>query len=375
MTTVGTTCSRTTQKRWLRHFIGSRFSLSCLLLLTFVLFISPTFALKGKVINRTLNRPEPNVEVSYVRHAKGDVTILRDTTDSKGQFAIDTPADPGADPPPMLLARYNGIDYPGNPAPASETVDIPVFETTDSDTTISIASHHIVLDVQEKTATYILIIHNRSNRTYLTGGNHGHGLELPLPDGVTEILNAPQGVHLHGSLLVDPRPIIPGNSQTFFTFALPTSNRLHQNITYPTQTVDLLVKPPETTVTVSGLQDMGNVSLGENTFNRWGATNLRPGTHIDIQHPSPSVTLDPQTMAWVFGAGAVVVAMLAGVIYLHSKKPALTPSAHDRRRVLLEQIASLDDRYENDELSESDYKTRREALKAEVIDIDKEQAQ
>ena len=113
------------------------------LIVFLTLFISsPICALTGHVINQTLNRPEPDIEVSYILHEPGDITIVRDTTDSKGQFILDVSSDPGADPPPMLFARYNGIDYPGNPAPAGDTVDIPVFETTDSDTAISLSSHH-----------------------------------------------------------------------------------------------------------------------------------------------------------------------------------------------------------------------------------------
>ena len=154
-----------------------------------LLISTPVSALTGRVVNQTLNRVEPDIEVSYILHETGDVTVVRDTTDSKGQFTLDVPSDPGAEPPPMLFARYNGIDYPGNPAPAGDTVDIPVFETTESDTAISLSSHHILLDAQAGTATYIIIVHNRGDRTYLTGGDHGHGLEIPLPDGVTDILS------------------------------------------------------------------------------------------------------------------------------------------------------------------------------------------
>ena len=175
-----------------------------------LLISTPVSALTGRVINQTLNRVEPDIEVSYILHKTGDVTVVRDTTDSKGQFTLDVPSDPGAEPPPMLFARYNGIDYPGNPAPAGDTVDIPVFETTESDTAISLSSHHIILDAQAGTVTYIFIVHNRGDRTYLTGSDHGHGLEIPLPDGVTDFIRAPQGVHLHGTLLVDPRPHHPG---------------------------------------------------------------------------------------------------------------------------------------------------------------------
>lgn len=329
------------------------------------LFIStPTFALTGRVVNQTLNRVEPNIEVSYILHETGDITIVRDTTDSKGQFTLDVPPDPGADPPPMLFARYNGIDYPGNPAPAGDIVDIPVFETTDSDTAISLSSHHILLDAQAGTVTYIFIVHNHGDRTYLTGGDHGHGLEIPLPDGVTDFIRAPQGVHLHDTLLVDPRPIIPGNSQTFFTFALPASNRIAQRITYPTAGMDLFVQPADTPVSTTILQDLGGITLGNQVFQRFGAEQLAPGTQIDIRLPSSEFSLTPnlQTTIGIIAASALALAIL--VIYMRSLKT--TPN---RRTILLEQIADLDERYESGKLTEDDYKNRRNALKAEVIDL------
>ncbi len=336
-----------------------------------LLISTPVFALTGRVINQTLNRPEPDIEVSYVLHETGNITVVRDTTDSKGQFILDVPPDPGAEPPPMLFARYNGIDYPGNPAPAGDTVDIPVFETTESDTAISLSSHHILLDAQAGTVTYIFIVHNRGNRTYLTGGDHGHGLEIPLPDGVTDILRAPQGVHLHETLLVDPRPIIPGNSQTFFTFSIPPSNRIAQRITYPTTSMDLLVQPTDTPVSTTVLQDLGDVTLGTNVFRRFGAEQLAPGTQLDIRLSSAETASNLQTPilnnslsahAWIAAASAIVIAIL--VIYMRSLKT--TPN---RRTILLEQIADLDERYESGNLSEDDYKNRRNALKAEVIDL------
>ena len=332
-------------------------------LIAFLTLIStPIFALTGRVINQTLNRVEPNVEVAYILHDTGDVTVVRDTTDSKGQFILDVSSDPGAEPPPMLLARYNGIDYPGNPAPAGDTVDISVFETTDSDTAISLSSHHILLDAQAGTVTYIIIVHNHGDRTYLTGGEHGHGLEIPLPDGVTDILRAPQGVHLHGSLLVDPRPIIPGNSQTFFTFAMPPTNRITQRITYPTAGMDLLVQPTETSISTTVLRDLGIVNLGNNAFQRFGAEQLAPDTQIDIKLSSPETTSNLQTPIWIAAASVIIVAIL--VLYMRSHK-----TSPNRRTILLEQIADLDERYENGELSEPDYKNRRNALKAEVIDL------
>lgn len=339
----------------------------CLSLILFPTFI---YALTGQVNNHTLSRPEANIPVSYIHHAQGGVTIVRDTTDQNGQFTLDVPSDPHADPPPMLIARYNNIDYPGNPAPNGDTVEIPVYEISDQDTSISIASHHVLVDLNTKQATYILIVKNSSKHTYLTGGDHGHGLELPLPDGVTDILRAPEGVHLHGNVLVDPRPIIPGQSQSFFTFALPANNELNQTITYATGSFDLLVQPPEANVSTTGLHNHGTVDFGGQTFQQLATANLIPGARIGIRfgEEESGISQNDITILAILSAivlGAIIIVMVRRT---RPKAPTQAPTT-DRRSALLEQIADLDDRFESGQLTKDVYTTRRDVLKAEVAEL------
>ena len=336
----------------------------------FALLLLPTFAfaLSGQVTNGTLSRPEPNVTVSYIHHAKGDVTVVRDTTDEQGRFTLDVPADPNADPPPMLIARYKNIDYPGNPALEGGSIDIPVYEISDQDTALSVATHHVLVDLTSRQATYILIIKNSSNRTYLTGGEHGHGLELPLPEGVTDIVSAPEGVHLHGSVLVDPRPIIPGQSQAFFTFALPENNHLNQTMTYATASFDLLVQPADSKVTAESLHDHGTVNFGEQTFQQFAGVNLIPGTRISISFGEDNGGAPENAVIAILVIAGI---LLVGVIVYRVRKPkAPSPSgSRDRRTALLEQIADLDDRFEGGKISEADYRMRRDVLKSEIEDL------
>jgi len=332
-----------------------------------------TFALTGQVTNHTLARPEANIQVSYIHHAESGVTIVRDTTDQNGRFTLDVSTDPNADPPPMLIARYKNIDYPGNPT-NGDTVEIPVYEITDQDTALSIASHHVLVDYSTKQATYILIVKNSGNRTYLTGGDHGHGLELPLPDGVTEILRAPEGVHLHGNVLVDPRPIIPGQSQSFFTFALPTTNQLNQTLTYATGSFDLLVQPPETEVSATGLHEHGNVNFGGQTFKQFAAADLTPGMRIGIRFQSVMSTEEAGVSQNTLIAVVVIAALALGAIaFIMVRRPStnISPQAptNNRRSALIEQIADLDDRFENGSITEEVYRTRRDVLKAEVAEL------
>lgn len=324
--------------------------------------------------NHTLSRPEANVPVSYVHHAAGGVTVVRDTTDENGHFTLEVPTDPAADPPPMLIARYKNIDYPGNPAPNGDTVEIPVYETSDADSAISIASHHAIVDMNTKQVTYILIVKNAGNRTFITGGEHGHGLEYPLPEGVTDILRAPEGVHLHGNILVDPRPIIPGQSQSFFTFALPPSNALNQTITYATGSFDLLVQPPESEVTTTGLHEHDTVNFGGQTFKQFATANLTPGARIGIRFGSASGSeLSQNTIIGIVILVTLALGLVAFVI-LRRSQPAPAPTAPpsvapNQRQALLEQIASLDDRFEKGQISEEVYRTRRDVLKDEVAEL------
>lgn len=350
-------------------FIARRLSFFCAMVLLFLLLSPPAFALTGRVINKTLNRPETGVAVSYIQHAGADVVVLRDTTDAEGRFALNLPSDPASDPPPMLMARYHNIDYPGNPAPAAGEIEIPVFELSNADTAISIVSHHILVNTQNRDVTYILIPQNRSDRTYVSDGDHGHGLELTLPEGVTDVLRAPQGVHLHGSTLVDPRPIIPGNSQTFFSFALPASNKLVHHITYPTASLDILVQPADAKVSATGLQDQGVVHFGQDTFRRFAAVDLLPGAHIGLTLETDDL-FSQETLIWALAALALVFGIAAVWIARRPRSAApVRNSGQHRRTALLEQIADLDERFKQGKIAEADYRARRDALMAEVSEL------
>ena len=98
------------------------------------------------------------------------------------------------------------------------------------------------------------------------------------------------------------------------------------------------------------------------SFSVLAPNNSRPGTQIDIKLSSAEITSNLQTTIGIIAASALALALI--IIYMRSHKA--TPN---RRTILLEQIADLDERYESGKLSEPDYKNRRNALKAEVIDL------
>lgn len=347
--------------------------------ITFLLFLSLSslslFAqtYTGQVYNKTLSRTEPGVVVTLVHHGQTDATVIRDTTDQQGRFHIHSPAIDSAQMPPLLSAQYGGVDYHHHQTTSDTPIDLPVYETTASDTAITLISHHIVLEARTGEVTQILIIQNEGDRTYRTGGDHGHGLEIPLPEGVTQLTQGPQGLHTHGNILVDPRPLTPGGGQLVFSFNLPASGQMIQQIKYPTGSVDLLILPADTTIAVTGLQDQGTATLGEKTFRRFSAAGLVSGNRFSIKLISTAAesSFSRDNLVWILASLALVFALLA--FFYRPRKPVLTPTSDNRRTVLLEQIADLDERFENSILTQETYQVRRDVLKAEVADLTRSQ--
>ncbi len=331
----------------------------------------------GRVVNKTVGRSVPNVTVTLIQHGSEDVDVLRDTTNALGEFQFSIPA--GSSEVPILLStHYAGVDHHNHEAKAgSGPIELAVYETTNVDTAISITSHHFLIDARQGSITQILVVENRGNRTFKTGEGHGHGLQITTVGSTPEIIQGPENMHSHGETIIDARPIEPGSNQVVFAIRIPPGGKLVQKVGYPTGTADLLVLPPDTTVVAKGLQDLGNVTFGENVFRRFTETNLRPGDQIDFQIVSSAsaadIAITNSQLPWILGSLAVVFAFIA--IYFRPRQKVPTESVQidrsleARKSLLLNQIADLDNRFESGDLPETDYNSRRSALKAEVADI------
>lgn len=346
-----------------------------LLLLAALLIPTPSKAaiVEGRVVNQTFSRPETGCAVTLVRHKNGKADILRDTTDAEGRFRFEVSADT-AGIQTFVSAHYAGVDYM-HPAPENFGVpfDLPVYETTSVDTAISVISHHIVVDMQAGEVTQIVVVRNTGNRTFV---KDGHGVEIPLPDNVTDLVEAMRGLRLEGRTVVDPRPVQPGEGQVVFVFRLPQSGRLVQPINYPTGAVDVLITPPGTPVSGGSLQDMGTAPFGKRTYRRFSGSGLNPGQAINLRIGSVAdvgwkAWANRDVLKWVLGGLAVALAFLA-FFFRPGQQQAPAPSGggpEARKEALLEQIADLDDRFADGGIPEADYKARREALKAEVVEL------
>jgi hypothetical protein len=315
--------------------------------------------------------------VSLIQHGSNSAEVLKDTTGTRGEFSFEAEHAEG-DAHNILSASYKGIAYRQNVAHAhGEPVEIAVYETTDSDSALTVISHHLVIDGSSREVTQIIIVRNQSDRTFRTGGDHGHGLEIPLPDGVTSITGGAEGLHAHGDILVSPEPVRPGGSQLIFTHQLSDGSRFRQRVNYPTGSVDVLMTPPDAEIEAPGLQDMDEVAFQQRNFRRFRGAALEKGGQIILRLGVPSADLEEylsrDTLKWSLGGLAVAFGLLA---VFYRRRPGKGGDGSDvsdmlnRRQVLLRQIADLDDRHEDGEIGEQDYRARREALLAEVVDLE-----
>ena len=330
----------------------------------------------GRVTNETLSRPQPGCVVLLIRQAAEPEIVSRDTTDEHGRFSF-RDAD-GNDALWFLTTAYASVNYVQQLSDGPN--EIAVYETTESDTALSIVSHHIIVDAAEKRVEQVLIVKNSGNRTFRTGEGHGHGLEVYLPDGVTEVRDSPQGLHTHGEILVNPDPVRPGRSQLWFAFDLPASGRLSQTVSYPTVTVDVFVRPAEAEVSAGALQDKGEVPSDQTSYRRFSGAGFNRGDRIELGiNASPwsfSRLWGDIDFRWVLLGLAFAFVLLAvffrspGKTSFPAQAPAEgPPDLRARRTALIHQIADMDDRYEKGRLPAEAYQARRNAFKAELVEM------
>jgi hypothetical protein len=345
------------------------------LLVALLLLVLPSSAvadtLTGRVINQTRSRAEPGCAVSLVQHGTDAALLDRDTTDSEGRFLLDAPEQ---EAPLLLMAVYQGVEYL-HPV-SSDTVSsiqVPVYDTTRADTSVTITSRHLIIDAGASEVTQVLVLHNSGNHTLVS--HEGTGLEVPLPEGITAITQGSQGAHTHGNLVVTPQPVKPGASQVMFVHPAPDDGRLIQHIKYPTRALDLLVFPSQTSVTESSLSDLGEIDTPDGRkFRRFSGSAMKPGDRIVLQIDTSAGKWPlPEYLIGILGALPIAFVLL--VLFFKSRSRQAEPAREDRsdllsrRDGLLREIADLDSRYDDGHIAETEYRSRRTELKADAIEL------
>jgi len=349
--------------------------------------------IEGRVINKNNEETVEGVELTLTAYLGDRATEEKKTrTDSKGDFRFDNlPWNRGY----SVSLNYKGAEYVTDrmvfyPEEDKKTLDLPVYEPTDSNKDISVNADHMVIQVsnEEIEVAEIMVFHNGSKNIYIGRESQNAGREtlgFDLPEGATnvQLLDGlkSESVIQTAEGFSDTSPFEPGIKRVVYAYTLPYkpgSNIFEKRINYPTQGLVLLVSDTGVNVKVDGLSGGDPVSINNERFLRWTGTGLKPETRIRIEIGKP--ILGGNLLKWV-AFGVVLILVVVGIIYSFMiRKETQTGVREDtnedtnkdlemERRSLIEEIAELDDRFEAKEITEAEYRGMRSKKKERLIEI------
>jgi hypothetical protein len=242
-----------------------KFTLSLAAVMFFAL---PLLAVDGVVLNGTLMRPQPGVEITLVQPSQQGMKQLGKTvSDAQGKFTIDVTIPPG----PGLLqstyqsATYNQIITPGMP---TSGVEVMVYESTTKAGTAKATQHLIVMEpsADQTKISELFIMDNKTAMTYHDADKGS--AQFYLPAGAAEnaraVITAPGGMPVPRPATLTSKagiykvdyPLKPGETRIEVTYTVPSAQKFSGKIV-PSEAPTRLVTPSTVTVTGDGIETLG----------------------------------------------------------------------------------------------------------------------
>lgn len=358
--------------------------------------------IEGQVINGTAGAQADLADLAVtVLPFVGQTTLtpITVTTKADGSFRIGN-LPMGPDRNYGLQATYRGVDYfhpeliELSDSPVA-SVTVHVYETTTDDSAISVDRNHVIIDFADNQlqVAELYIFRNSDDRTYV--GN-GETLRFSLPERAQNLrFDDPrmnQSTELAEDGIVDTLPVPPGNRQVLLSYSVPYDGRstsFQKKIVYPTENLNVLVADAGIEVDAGTLQAGEPVSTQTNArFLNYTQQSVSAGEQVSLKlsnlprdstSTSVSVPADQSGMLRWFGLGLIALALTFVLAYPALRPRLLAEEALEddtsesvlrrQRRMLLEELADLDDAYEAGEVAESSYIQVRAEVKADLIDV------
>ncbi len=320
------------------------------------------------------------------------------TSDAGGQFAFDQ-LDPSPTTMYAIQTQYLKAYYTSDPLTFAHggvtlTVPITVYETTTDAAALSVEQMHMFFDFAPGSTTVgqLFIVSNSGDRAYL--GADGTSLHLPLPRGATNVRF--QDGELGGRYqstsegFADTEAIAPGTgaAQILVSYDLPYDGKqldLSLPMAYPVKSVNVLVPDPGPKLTSSQLTSSGSRQTQGGNMQNYVGGSLAAGASLALQisgaanaTTTSGISSDSTSPPWVLVASAALLLVAVGIVvfvWLRQRREAAEEIVEDpeaRRAELLNAIAELDDDFEAGHVAEADYRRQRAELKAELVELIKE---
>lgn len=349
-------------------------------------------AINGSVVNGTNGGPKPgNLEGTFFYFPGGldKVPVTQTVTiDADGKFSV-----------PDLEARagdvvgasveYGDVTYVSDAFTLDGTesvLDLPVhvYEQTTATDAVHVEVLHIIVTQAGDTLNVaeIYVVSNLGDRTIAnTTGEPALRFNLPAAaagfQGMTDVpgvyIQTAGGFGYHEAVL-------PGNGTTqlriTYQLSLGADIALDRTLTYPVNTVNLLVQSGDLTPSSDQLTDQGLSDFEGSTFYVFSGESLPSNQPLQFRIARSSAGIDPRLLV---GLAALILGLpLAGYGIWRMRKPrgaqGARPAKPNERRAasserekLIDQIAALDDAFAEGEIAEAGYRRKREALKSRLL--------
>jgi hypothetical protein len=353
--------------------------------------------IRGKVHNATIGGTGvAEAEVTLYQYENGQEKERGNTkTKNDGSFSF-SELSPEKEKAYYLRAVYKGVEY-YSPTVTFEgkkelLLDIPVYETTDKDATISVKMHHVFMGLEEGFLQIqeIMVLDNHGDRVYVGSREMEPGkrevLRISLPKKAVAfealkglmsccIVQAEDG-------FIDTMDIKPGRKEIRFSYKVDygaSRYELSKKLYARTESIDILIPDKGIKATSDTLELKGTFGNPGQRFLHLSGKDLAKGSRI---------VLELRGLPWGKGMfklgviGLVVLIMGAGLSYPFVRKwkgkresgePDLigseTVTVVDQREDLLRNIAHLDDLFESGEIEPDEYRSKRKGMMERATDL------
>lgn len=359
--------------------------------------------LTGQVINASTGEPVGDVEVTlHVFQNNAEIDAITILADSDGNYRFENLSTDHS-----VLYMVEGVyrdmayvtDNPGifTPDTTETTLNLNVYDSTDSDANISITQLHYLVSFSPEAlnVVQVFVIGNSGDRTY--AGQNGQTLSFVLPPAAVNVSfqNDPGGERFieTGDGYADTIPVRPGreSASVVALYDIPfDSDELTVDVPLPlpTEGLNILLSNQGATLSSDQVQFEGNQQIQGNEFAIYNGSSLPKGDSLrlifsnldDLEFGAPAgmpgntaaaPAVDQNLLMWIIVGAMVAIVAVVSVGYpmmraqvAHTEMYDEDPAVHQEKLTLM--LARLDDLFESGELDGAVYRQARARYKSEL---------
>jgi hypothetical protein len=350
-------------------------------------------AVEGQVLRATAGEPDPLPGIWVVVHRVGpDWMGALDSTRSgrDGRYRLEYRPFGDASALYFVSADYAGIAYFSAPLRGAlvrgEPAELYVFDTTSAPVPVRVLGRHLIVSAprpdSRREIVEVFELANDSSVTRVSGGTQLPTFTSILPAQAGDF-RAGQGDFSPGALLaedgrmVSHAPVAPGLKQLSYSYTLPVNAfPLSLPLEHGAEVMEVLVEELAAEVRGGGLTEVTPVAIEQRTFRRFLAQQVSPNAVVTMTAPPPVshgvsrtqlLTILIVVIA-VLGLGLLTGSMLRRRGRRPDQRPFVAqPPFSEDAEAIARTIAELDEEFErresSSEVEQSEYQSRREALK------------